>query len=87
LGDQACKQGSREVEIKHLLGFSLEGVKAVVQRMMIARRDKDNLERHYHIKVCGKSMEEMDGSSSGRYWVTERQGMLKSATKHVLVMH
>jgi hypothetical protein len=52
--------------------------------MMIARRDKDNLERHYHIKVCGRSVEEMEGSTSGQYWVAERQGMLKSIVRHVL---
>jgi hypothetical protein len=45
-----------------------------------------NYERHYHIKVCGKGTEEMEGSTSGQYWVAERQGMLKSATRHVLAI-
>jgi hypothetical protein len=43
LGDQACKQGSREVEIKHLLGLSSQRVKVLAQRMMIEKRDGDKL--------------------------------------------
>jgi hypothetical protein len=45
LCEQACKQESEEAEVEHLQGLNSRRVKVVAQRMMIAKRDNDKLEK------------------------------------------